>query len=106
MPTLYKLFQRLQQEGILPKLIFMRPILSRELLKSKITGRPHLRRKTKTFIQNSSKLNIKMLVLKKCHKGMMGWVYSNIPGNRRKRRCSYFGDHLSLSSANRTLFRK
>lgn len=72
MPTLHKRFQHLQQEGILPKLIFMRPILSRELLKSKITGRPHLRRKTNTFIQNSSKLNIKMLVLKKGHKGMMG----------------------------------
>lgn len=106
MSPLHKRFQHLQQEEILPKLIFMRPILSRELLKSKITGRPRLRRKTKTFIQNSSKLNIKMLVLQKGHKGMMGWVYSNIPENRRKRWCSYLGDHLSLSSADRTLFQK
>lgn len=64
MPTLYKLFQHLQREGMFPKLICMRPNLSLELLKSRITNQSRLWTRMKTLIENSSKLYLKILVEK------------------------------------------
>lgn len=46
MPTLYKLFQNLQ-DGMLPELMFMRP--TRELLKKQFASQSHLRTKMKAL---------------------------------------------------------